>query len=86
MCPYPQLLNAFTRVVQELAVEHNVQVFLTTHSKETLDAFVLNDYATEDIAGYAVCRRDDGVDVRRFDGEKLKRLHKALDFDLRGMT
>ena len=83
---HPQLLEPFTRVVRELAVLHNVQVFLTTHSKEALDAFVLNDGATADIAGYAICRGDRGVGVRRFDGEKLKRLHKALDFDLRGMT
>ena len=82
---HPELLTAFTRVVQELAVEHNVQVFLTTHSKEALDAFILNDYATNDIAGYALCRGEKGVAVRRFDGEKLARLHKALDFDLRGM-
>ena len=82
---HPELLIAFTRVVQELAKEHNVQVFLTTHSKEALDAFILNGYATDDIAGYALCRGESGVAVRRFDGEKLARLHKALDFDLRGM-
>ena len=82
---HPRLLSAFSQVVQELAVEHNVQVFLTTHSKEALDAFVLNNYATADIAGYAISRGEDGVGVRRFDGEKLVRLHKALDFDLRGM-
>ena len=82
---HPELLAAFTRVVQELAIEHNVQVFLTTHSKEALDAFILNDYATDDIAGYALCRAESGVAVRRFDGEKLKRLHEVLDFDMRGM-
>ena len=83
---HPQLLKEFTRVVQELARKHNVQVFLTTHSKEAIDAFVLNDYATKDIAGYAICREGEGAGVRRFDGEKLMRLHKALDFDLRGMV
>ena len=83
---HPQLLTAFTHVVQELAVEHNVQVFLTTHSKEALDAFVLNDYGTTEIAAYAVCRTPDGTRVRRFDGDKLARLHSALDFDLRGMV
>ena len=82
---HPELLAAFTGIVLELAVEYNVQVFLTTHSKEALDAFVLNDYATDDIAGYALCRGESGVAVRRFDGGKLARLHKALDFDLRGM-
>ena len=79
------LLVPFTRMVQELAVELNVQVFLTTHSKETLDAFIGNGYKTEDIAGYAICRDDDGVGVRRFGGCQLQRLHKALDFDLRGI-
>ena len=82
---HPQLLTTFTRVVQELAREHNVQVFLTTHSKEAIDAFVLNDYAPDELAAYAIWRGQDGVEVRRFDGEKLARLHKALDFDLRGM-
>ena len=79
------LLVPFTRMVQELAVEHGVQVFLTTHSKEALDAFTGNGYRTEDIAGYAIFRGGDGIGVRRFDGCQLQRLHKALDFDLRGI-
>ena len=79
------LLVPFTRMVQELAVELNVQVFLTTHSKETLDAFIGNGYNTEDIAGYAIGRDDGSAGVQRFDGNKLLRLHKALDFDLRGI-
>ena len=79
------LLVPFTRMVQELAVELNVQVFLTTHSKETLDAFIGNGYKTEDIAGYAIGRSDGRAGAQRFDGNKLLRLHKALDFDLRGI-
>ena len=79
------LLGPFTRMVQELAVEHGVQVFLTTHSKEALDAFTGNGYRTEDIAGYAIGRSDGRAGAQRFDGNKLLRLHKALDFDLRGI-
>ena len=79
------LLVPFTRMVQELAVELNVQIFLTTHSKETLDAFIGNEYKTEDIAGYAIGRADGSAGVRRFDGCQLQRLHRALDFDLRGI-
>ena len=79
------LLDPFTRIVQQLAVEHNVQVFLTTHSKETLDAFIGNGCRTEDIAGYSIFRRSDGVLARRFDGHRLIRLQRALDFDLRGI-
>ena len=82
---HPQLLTTFTRVVQDLAREHNVQVFLTTQSKEAVDAFFLSEYAPDDLAAYAIGRGQDGVGVRRFDGQKLKRLHRALDFDIRGM-
>lgn len=81
---HPQLLTTFTSVVRELALEHNVQVFLTTYSKEAVDAFVLSEHTPEDLAAYAICRDQDGVAARRFDGEQLARLHKALDFDLRG--
>ena len=83
---HPQLLRAFTRVVQEMAVEHNVQVFLTTHSKEAMDAFITNNYRTDDIAAYSLCRRSQGVDARRFDGDQLLLLHEAGDFDLRGVA
>ena len=79
------LLVPFTRLVQQLAVDMNVQVFLTTHSKEAIDALLLNDYRTSDIVGYAISRTDEGARVRRYDGEKLLGLHDAIDFDPRGI-
>ena len=79
------LLMEFTRLVQDLAVELNVQVFLSTHSKEAIDAFVLNGYRTDDVVGYAISRTGDGVTARRYDGGRLKSLHDAVDFDLRGV-
>ena len=82
---HASLLADFTRLVQELAVELNVQVFLTTHSKETLDAWLLNGYRTKDIVGYALGRANDRITVRRYGGERLLRLHEAVDFDLRGV-
>ena len=82
---HTELLVAFTRIVQELAVELNVQVFLTTHSKEALDAFLANGCGSDDLAGYVISRSDVGADVKRFGGDKLRRLKKALDFDLRGV-
>ena len=83
---HPQLLSDFTRVVQQLAVDLDVQVFLTTHSKEALDAFITNNYKTDDIAAYALRRCPGGIDVRRFDGDQLLLLHEAADFDLRGVV
>ena len=82
---HKKLLDPFTRMIQELALELNVQVFLTTHSKETLDALVANECSTNSLAVYAIRRNDDGVGVRRFDGNQLRRLHKAVDFDPRGI-
>ena len=79
------LLMEFTRLVQDLAVELNVQVFLSTHSKEAIDAFVLNGYRTNDVVGYAISRTGDGVTARRYDGSRLRSLHDAVDFDLRGV-
>ena len=79
------LLMEFTRLVQDLAVELNVQVFLSTHSKEAIDAFVMNGHRTEDIVGYAISRTGDGVKARRYDGERLRKLHDAVDFDMRGL-
>ena len=80
---HTELLVEFTRLVQDLAVELGVQVFLSTHSKETIDAFLRNGYRTEDVVGYALGRTDDGADARRYDGDRLLRLHEAVDFDLR---
>ena len=82
---HTELLAEFTRLVQDLAVELDVQVFLSTHSKEAIDAFVLNGHRTEDIVGYAINRTDDDVKAGRYDGHKLRRLHDAVDFDLRGV-
>ena len=82
---HTELLMEFTRLVQDLAVELNVQVFLSTHSKEAIDAFVLNGYRTDDVVGYALSRTDDDVKARRYDGKRLHKLHDAVDFDLRGV-
>ena len=82
---HTELLVEFTRLVQDLAVELDVQVFLSTHSKEAIDAFVLNGHRTEDVVGYAINRTDSNVKARRYDGRRLHRLHDAVDFDLRGV-
>lgn len=80
------LLRRFSRFVQELAVEFDVQVFLTTHSKEVIDAFLFNDYRLDDIVGYGLTTDKDGrIAVQRVDGARLKRLVNAVDFDLRGL-
>ncbi len=82
---HTELLVEFTRLVQGLAAALGVQVFLSTHSKEAIDAFLLNGHGIEDVVGYALNRTDDAAQVRRYDGRKLRRLHEAVDFDLRSV-
>ena len=65
---HTELLMEFTRLVQDLAVQLNVQVFLSTHSKEAIDAFVLNGYRTDGRRG--LC---DQPHRRRSHGETLRR-------------
>jgi AAA15 family ATPase/GTPase len=52
---YSLLVN-FTKFIQELAVEFNVQVFITSHSKECIGAFVENGVHNEDINFYTMIR------------------------------
>ncbi len=82
---HTELLAEFTRLVQDLAVELNVQVFLSTHSKEAIDAFVMNGHGNGDVVGYAINRIADGIKAKRYDGNRLRKLHAAVDFDLRGV-
>ena len=82
---HTELLMEFTRLVHDLAVELNVQVFLSTHSKEAIDAFVLNEHRTADVVGYAINRTGNDIMARRYNGTKLRELHEAVDFDLRGV-
>ncbi len=82
---HPELLEHFTRLIRELAVELNVQLFLTTHSKELIDAWLMNSGRGDDIVGYALGRTANQVTVQRYGGERLRRLHDAVDFDLRGV-
>ena len=82
---HTRLLAKFPRLVQDLAAQLNVQVFLSTHSKEAIDAFVLDEHATDNVVGYAINRIDGDVTVRRYDANRLRKLHDAVDFDLRGV-
>ena len=82
---HAELLPEFTRLVQDLAVELNVQVFLSTHSKEAIDAFVSNGHRTNDVVGYAIGRTAGDVDARRYGGDRLRKLLESVDFDLRGV-
>ena len=78
------VLLEFTKFVHELAVEFHCQVFVTTHSKETVDAFLLNSYRTEEVVAYLLRRESSATkSAERFSGPELKRAVEVGDVDLR---
>lgn len=56
---YSLLIN-FTKFIQELAEKFNVQVFVTTHSKECISAFMKNDVLNEEVSFFTMVRDDEG--------------------------
>ena len=83
---HASLLNVFAPFIHELAIEFNVQVFLTSHSKECIDAFL--QYTQKDNASdfaYHALVRDaqQHITVKDFDGEQFSRLLEAGNVDLR---
>lgn len=78
------LLVEFTEFIHRLADEFNVQIFITTHSKECIDAFVKNGYRNDEISAYLVQDTDAGSGVKNMTGEDLEYLVDSISFDLRG--
>lgn len=78
------LLVEFTRFIHELADEFNVQIFITTHSKECIDAFVKNQYRNDEISAYLVNDAREESNIKNITGENLEYLVDSISFDLRG--
>ena len=78
------LLLKFTKFIQELADIFNVQVFITTHSKECIDAFVNNGYKNEDISAYFLENTNNQMFTKYIGGERLQYLVDSIDLDIRG--
>ena len=83
---HTDLLARFSPFVHSLAQEFNVQVFLTSHSKECIDSFVaeMPESGMDDFSFHAfVHDGDQGVAAREFDGKEFHKLLAAGDVDLR---
>lgn len=80
---HKSLLVHFTKFIQETAKEFNVQVFLSTHSKECIDAFIENDYANEEITAYALTMEEGNIQCKYVDGNRLEKLIETINFDIR---
>ncbi len=80
---HKSLLIKFTEFLQRTADDFNVQVFLSTHSKECIDAFVENGYSDDDLMAYALSEENGTIVCKFLDGNKLKQLVESMDIDIR---
>ncbi|HBX3911881.1 TPA: hypothetical protein MH001_13850 [Klebsiella pneumoniae subsp. pneumoniae] len=78
------LLKEFTQLTQELAETFNVQVFLTSHSRECIEAFIENGYKTEQITGFQMINDGRKITSKRIEGERFKYLVENIALDIRG--
>lgn len=86
---HADLISDFSGFIYDLAVFFNVQVFITSHSKECIDAFVHN---TPDLSQLSVCALVEHEDKqsekrkiipREYTGKQFAKLLKAGNVDLR---
>ena len=82
---HTELLGKFAPFIHQLAKTFNVQVFLTSHSKECIDAFAKTAPEIADFTFHTLLVEDGNVVARDFDGKKFSRLLEIGNIDLRRM-
>ncbi len=80
---HKSLLIEFTKFIHQTAEDFNVQVFLSTHSKECIDAFIKNKYHNEHLTAYALTDVDGQIECKYIDGSRLEKLVESINFDIR---
>lgn len=81
---HTELIGKFAPFIHTLSNTFNVQVFLTSHSKECIDSFVKNVPQVEDFSFHALVPNNQGnIEAREFDGKEFATLLRVADVDLR---
>ncbi len=80
---HKELLIEFTKFIQKAAEKYNVQVFLTTHSKECIDAFANNNYRNDQLTAFVLTDDGGGIKCKYIEGSRLKQLIESINFDIR---
>ena len=78
------LLNNFAAFIHELAEEFNTQVFITSHSKECIEAFSAGRIDKKSISAYRLEKKEGGIECKYISGPDLKHLMDTFGADLRG--
>ena len=76
------LLSRFIGFIDRLSKEFNVQVFISTHSKECVDALSFA-IAPENLSAYRMHSRENKYDITFCEGNELKALIENFDYDIR---
>lgn len=80
---HKDVLRPFVKFILELADKYNVQLFMTTHSKEFVDALSAIEGSTK-VAAFQMRRTDnDELQIMRASGDKLKTLINQFNLDIR---
>lgn len=74
------LNEVFSWLVQS-CLKQNIQLFVTTHSLEAVDAMITSNYPTDNIVGFQLNNEDNSV--KRFSGDLLSRLRLDRGLDIR---
>lgn len=81
-----EALEEFIKYLQELCKRKKIQLFVTTHSLETVDLFLQFYQQGEDVnelTVYNICNTKEQTKARRYSGEKLKNLRTEIGLDVR---
>ena len=82
---HASLLPKVVKLIFELSTKFNAQVFISSHSKECIDAFAKSDILPkEDLAAYSLIDTDGQIECFQFSGDRLHKLVDSIAFDLRG--
>ncbi len=74
----------FTRFIEEMASDFNVQLFITSHSKECINSFFINGNTNNNISAYRLIEQDGNLVCLYTEGSRFGRLIENFDADLRG--
>nr|WP_093186245.1 AAA family ATPase [Thiocapsa sp. KS1] len=80
---HTELIGRFSGFIHTLAETFNVQVFLTSHSKECIDAFAGNVEHPDDFSFHALVQTPQGIVSREFEGREFEHLLEIGNIDLR---
>lgn len=77
------LFKNFTRFIEDLAEEFNVQLFITSHSKECINSFFDNGNKNTNLSAYSLVNKNGDITLQYTEGERFGRMIKNFDTDLR---